>query len=377
MAQPRILILTVSHGGSHRRAAQALRTALREFQPGTTVEIIDALQHCAAWFRAYYNSYLIPLRYWPSLWGRIERLQHQAKSTGPNWIYRRGARPLFCVIRTFRPEVVVATEVGLCELAALLKREGNERFRLVGVELMDFNRAWVQPEVDLYLASHVDLAEELAAAGAPPARIFTSGQPIDPAFARLPDRETTRERLGLIPEVPVLLVLFGGAGFGDPQRILEGIRQVPQLLQVVIIAGRNARLEEQARNLALRAPQVRVFGWVDNMQEWMIAADIVVTKPGGSTLMEAFCAGLPVLVMDPLPGNEQRTCQWIERWKVGRWLKRPEELGAALSELLTNPELLQQMRERALAVARPHAARDAAQAILRLLLPESRGHTEE
>jgi len=86
--------------------------------------------------------------------------------------------------------------------------------------------------------------------------------------------------------------------------------------------------------------------------------------------MEAFCAGLPVLVMDPLPGNEQRTCQWIERWNVGRWLKHPEELTLTLSELLTNPELLRQMRERALAVARPNAARDAAQAVLGLLTAE-------
>jgi processive 1,2-diacylglycerol beta-glucosyltransferase len=332
-----------------------------------TVEVIDALRHCAPWFRAYYSSYLIPLRYWPSLWGRIERLQHQARSTGPKWIYRLGARPLFRFICTFRPDVVVATEVGMCELAALLKRKQGGRFCLVGVELMDFNRAWIQPEVDLYLASHADLAEELATAGAPPARIFTSGQPIDPAFAKLPDRETTREHLGLLRGTPVVLALFGATGFGNLQRILEEIRRVPHSLQVVIIAGRNARLEEQARKLTQGAPQVHVLGWVDNMLEWLTAADFVVTKPGGSTLMEAFCAGLPVLVMDPLPGNEQRTCQWIERWKIGRWLKRPEELVPALSELLTNPELLRQMRERALAIARPHAANDAAQAILSLI----------
>jgi processive 1,2-diacylglycerol beta-glucosyltransferase len=368
---PKILILTHFHGGSHRRAAKALASALAEIRAGITVEVIDALHHCASWFRAYYNSYLIPLRYWPSLWGRIERHQHQAKSTGPNWIYRRGARLLFGFLRAFDPDVVVATEVGLCELAALFKREQQGRFRLVGVELMDFNRAWIQPEVDLYLASHVDLADELAASGAPSRKIFTSGQPIDPAFAKLPDRERTRERLGLVRGTPVLLALFGGAGFGNPRRILEAVRQLPQSLQVVIIAGRNPRLEERARELARGAPQVRVLGWVDNMHEWLTAADVVVTKPGGSTLMEAFCAGLPVLVTDPLPGNEQRTCQWIERWKVGRWLKRPEELVPALSELLTNPGLLTQMRERALAVARPYAARDAAQAILRLIPVEA------
>ena len=366
-ARPKILILTLPHGASHQRVAQALRKALVTLQPQATIEVVDALSRCTRWFQAYYNSYLIPLRFWPGLWERIERVQHQSKSTGPTWIYRRGARPLFRFIRSFDPDVVVATEVGLCELAALLKREQGGRFLLAGVELMDFNQAWVQPEVDLYLTTHADLAEELAAAGAPPAKILTSGQPIDPAFACLPERATTRERLGFAHGAPVLLILFGGGGFGDPKRMLEAVRQVEQPLQVVIIAGKNPRLEEQARKLAQGAPGIRVLGWVDNMQEWMVAADLLITKPGGSTLMEAFASGLPVLVMDPLPGNEQRTCQWIERWKAGRWVRRPEGLAPLLSSLLANREALDEMRERAKAVARPHAARDAAQAILSLL----------
>ena len=368
--RPKILILTLPHGASHQRVAQALRKALLTLQPQATVEVVDALSRCARWFQAYYNSYLIPLRYWPGLWERIERVQHQSKSTGPAWIYRRGARPLFRFIQRFDPDAVVATEVGLCELAALLKREQGRPFLLAGVELMDFNQAWVQPEVDLYLTTHADLAEELAAAGAPPAKIMTSGQPIDPGFACLPEHAATRERLGLARSTPVLLVLFGGGGFGNPARILEAVRQVEQPLQVVIVAGKNPRLEDQARKLAQGTPGISVLGWVDNMQEWMVAADLLITKPGGSTLMEAFASGLPVLVMDPLPGNEQRTCQWIERWKAGRWVQRVEDLAPLLCQLLSNREALSEMRERAKAVARPQAARDAAQAILRLLEAE-------
>ena len=84
--------------------------------------------------------------------------------------------------------LVIATEVGTCELAALYKRETQANFLLVGVELMDFNRAWVQPEVDLFLTTHADLAAELVSAGAPPRKVVTTGQPIDPVFASLPDR---------------------------------------------------------------------------------------------------------------------------------------------------------------------------------------------
>ena len=93
--RPKILILTISHGASHRRTAQALRHALLQIRPELTVEIIDALAHCARWFRLYYDSYEIPLKYFPALWGLIEGLQHRSKSTGPGWLYRTGARPLF------------------------------------------------------------------------------------------------------------------------------------------------------------------------------------------------------------------------------------------------------------------------------------------
>jgi processive 1,2-diacylglycerol beta-glucosyltransferase len=158
------------------------------------------------------------------------------------------------------------------------------------VELLDFNRAWIQPEVDLYLTTHEDLARELAAAGAPAAKVLTCGQPIDPAFACLPERDAARMRLGLEREGAVLLVLFRGAGFGNPSRVLREIDRLQRCLQVVVITGENARLEGRARKLCQGKTRFRVYGWVDNIQEWMAAADLLVSKPGGTTLAEAFAA---------------------------------------------------------------------------------------
>lgn len=366
---PRILILTLSHGAAHRRASSALRQTLLATEPGARVEVIDALEHCSRWFRAYYNSYEIPLKVWPSLWGWIESVQHQSQATGPGWLYRRGAQPLFRFIQTLDPDIVVATEVGVCELASMLKRRAAARFRLVGVELMDFNQAWVQPEVDLYLCTHDDLGAELAAAGAPPEKILCSGQPIDPVFASLPPREPTRARLGVAPGVPLLLVLFGGTGFGKPRLLvseLRKVRQPRQDWQAVFITGRNPRLEAEVRKLCAGLPRARVLGWVDNIQEWMVAADLMISKPGGATLTEGFACGLPMLAFDPLPGNEERTCRWIEKWGAGRWIRKAEDLASTVERLLAHREELDRLRQKALALARPRAACDGADAILKL-----------
>ena len=360
------LILTLPHGAAHQRASNALGAALQEIQPGITVEVADALSRCTPWFRAYYNSYQIPLRYWPSLWGLIEGVQHQSQSTGPGWLYRLGARPLFRFIRDFDPDVVVATEVGLCELVSMNKRDSKARFRLAGLELMDFNQAWVQPEVDLYLCTHPDLAAELATAGAPSCKIVVTGQPIDPAFCCLPERESVRACLGVNSDCPLLLALFGGAGFGRPRLILTELAKLRGSLQVVVITGKNVRMENEARALCQAIPRSRVLGWVDNMHEWMVAADLMVSKPGGATLAEGFACGLPMLAVDPLPGNEQRTCRWIEKWGGGLWIKSPAELAPAIARLLAQPDELQSLRARARALAWPRAAYDAAEAVLRL-----------
>jgi processive 1,2-diacylglycerol beta-glucosyltransferase len=341
-----------------------LRAALLEIQPGIGVEVVDGLSLCAPWFRTYYNSYQIPLRYWPSLWGWIESVQHESPSTAPGWLYRRGAQPLYRFISDFAPEVVVATEVGLCEIASLHKRTGQAKYRLAGLELMDFNRAWVQPEVDLYLCTHHDLAGELAVAGAPSSKIVTPGQPIDPVFSRLPEREGVRTRLGLAPDSPVLLILFGGEGFGNPGLILSELGKLQGRFQVVVITGRNPRLEKEARARCESIPRSKVLGWVDNMHEWMVAADFMVSKPGGATLAEGFACGLPMLAIAPLPGNEQRTCQWIEKWGSGVWIKSPAALAPAIERLLTRREELESLRARARSLARPRAAYDAAEALL-------------
>jgi len=364
---PKILILSLPHGAAHQRAARSLEKAFLSLRPGSTVEVIDTLQFCSGWFRAYYNSYVIPLTLWPGLWRWIESKQHQAESTNPGWLYRRGAQPLFRHLHDLAPDVVIATEVGTCELAAMYKRESKASYLLVGLELMDFNRGWIRPEVDLYLTTHADLAAELVAEGAPAAKVVTTGQPIDPLFASLPDRRAVRTKLGIRQGVAQLLVLLGGNGNGRPENILAEVAKVKHPHEITLITGRNPRLHRRLTQRTKDLPHVRLLGWVDNIQEWMTASDLLISKPGGGTLNEAFACGLPMLAFDPLPGNEERICRWIQKWGAGTWIERAENLAPKVDSLLFDPAQLALLRQKARALARPYAARDGALAVLELL----------
>jgi processive 1,2-diacylglycerol beta-glucosyltransferase len=371
----KIILLTVSHGAAHRRVAAAVEKALRELDPTVDARTEDILVHSTGWFRAYYNSYELPLRYWPALWGWIEGKQHAGSSTGPGWLYRRGARPLFRLLEAVRPDAVVATETGALEIATLARRQGA-RWLLVGINGLDVDRAWAQPEVDLYPVTPDPVAGDLAAWGVPASKIVPCGMPLDPAFLHRPGRAEARRNLGLARDAAVVLVLFGGAGFGRPRVIVRELAAVTRPFEAVFITGRNEHLrrEAEAAVLGLAANSLsnaRVFGWVDNMHEWLAAADLVVNKPSGLALLEAVTCGVPFLAIDPLPGNERRHCDLIERWGVGFWIRQSGDLARVIERLLRDRGELGRISERAGTLARPRAAYDAAEAILKLIRDRS------
>ena len=363
----RILILTVRHGSAHVRIARALEQALLRSRPGVDVQVIDTLAYCAAWFRAYYNAFELPLKYWPGLWEFIESRQHEGEATNPKWLYQWGATGLFRFIESLDPDVVIATEVGLCEMAVLHKRQSGAGYDLVGIGVLDFDRAWAQPEVGLFVAFPGEIAGQLICAGVPPERIVECGMPVDPAFGGCPDKPTVRKTLGLDRSLPLLLVNFGGSGRRKPREAVAALRQVQQPFQVVFVSRGDERLREELLSLSEGMPSARVLDWVDNMHEWMAAADLLVSRAGGSTVVEALNSGLPILVFDAPPGDERRAADLIEQtWQAGYWVKNRHELAPLIERLLSQPEELERLHKNARRRAHPHAADDAAQAILRL-----------
>ncbi len=336
-------------------------------RPNLKVEVVDTLAHCTPWFRAYYNSYEIPLKYWPGLWDYIESHQFEGKTSGPWWLYRRGARPLFRYIEAFAPDVVVATEVGLAEIAVIHKREFGARYSLVGAQTFTFERPWAQPEVDLFISHPGEVAAQIRSMGVPQEKILECGVLVDPAFVPSRDRPALRARLGLRDDLPVFLVNFGGSGKGKAREVVTELRKIQQLFQVVFIARQNEDLRKELLQLTAAMAHARVLTWVDNMHEWMAAADILLSRAGGGIVAESLNCGLPMLVFDAPPGNERRFCQLIEQsWHTGYWVKQPGELATRIDHLLAHPEELQQLRSNALRHGYPHATRIAAEAIFHL-----------
>lgn len=336
-----VLILTIANGAGHTRVAEAIAQAIRAGEPATPVSIVDVAGYMSFATRmTHVTIYLWLVRYTPRVWRHIDRYQKRQAHTSPEWYYRRGCRRLFDLVRRLRPRALVATEVGCAEIAALVKRDLGLQAPLVAVNgEYDADRAWVQPEVDIYSVSTAEAAAALRAHGAAHGRVREWGVPIGAEFdADMPRDQARAEvcrRLGLNSDLPIVLVGGGSEGLGRPDLVTRRMLDLTQVRpQIVVLAGRNARLEQRCRRMALEAPdRVRVLGWTSDVADLMRAADLMVSKPG-HTFDEAIASGLPLVSLPPPPGSERVQYRLLDEWNVGRGVRDLDELATVLTRLL-------------------------------------------
>lgn len=377
MWQRPVLILTIANGAGHTRVAEGLASAIRTAQPGLPVMVVDVADHMTRLTRfTHVDAYLWLVKHAPAAWDRIDRYQKKQTHTSPEWYYRRGCHRLFDLARRVRPRALVATEVGCCEIAALIKRDLSLDVPLVAVNNeFDADRAWVQPEVDLYCFMAEQLAKELISQGAPRERVAIWGAPLSEGFEVPRQRKQQREEvcnwLGLDADLPLVLIAGGAEGMGriaeTTERLLHLKHSTPQL---IVLTGRNQRLKSRCERLAQNGAGhgLRVLGWTgpEQMPKLMFAADLMVSKLG-SMFNEAIASELPIIAMEPPPGAERVQYRLLEEWKVGCAVRTLDDLVERVASLLEHPEALQEMRDRARAHHSPNVSARIARWLVQVL----------
>jgi processive 1,2-diacylglycerol beta-glucosyltransferase len=362
----RIAILTLGIGSGHVRASSVVARALEEGGDGLEVRVFDAIEYARPWFRwLYVCPYWWMLSYVPGLWGRLYERRHRKnhRGTAPRWFFRWACRKVLRELSSFTPHLLIVTEIGAAEIAALAKREGWMNAPLLAVQT-DFQTEppWVQPEIDFYCVGSEEARSELIRWGISPHRILVCGIPIDPAFALPHDKPEILRSLGLAAERPVILVMAGGMGPVPLDEVVLSLERCGLPLQVIAVAGRDGKM--QARLKAMQgkvALDLRTLGWTENVADLMSAADLLVTKPGGLSTSEALAVGLPMVLTHPIPGPEQRHVRHLVQHGVALHAPSSEEIPQLVLPLLCSAEKRAQMARRAKEMARPDAAYTVAQ----------------
>jgi processive 1,2-diacylglycerol beta-glucosyltransferase len=361
----RILVLSASVGAGHLRAAQAVELAIKELAPDASVQNLDVLELTNAMFRRLYaKSYLDLVNLAPHALGYFYDLMDREPSPQRksdrlrSLVERLNLRKFLRFLQQGSWDVIVNTHFLPAEMIAVLRSKAElSTPQLTVTTDFETHRLWVNQPCEHYFTATEEGAVNLAHFGIPARDITVTGIPIHPAFMKLGAQNEYRVKHGLIGDRPVILQLAGGFGVGPVEKLFDAVLAVESPLELVVVAGRNAVLQERLKE---RTPpsrhRVHVLGFTNEMHELMTAADLVMTKPGGLTTSEAMACGAAMVVVNPIPGQESRNSDFLLENAAAIKVNNVATLSFKLTQLLQSPERIAQLRQNARKLGRADAA---------------------
>src|SRR5215831_12719291 len=375
--KPRVLILSASSGAGHVRAGQALEKVFRA-QGDCEVGHIDALNYVSKLFqRIYDNAYIQMVNHAPDLMGLLyEQTDRPWSQQRPRLAMDRlNTQPMIRLLKKTQPDLCIATHFLPAEILAwLIAKKKLFARHVIAVTDYDVHASWLCQTVDRYYVAIQESAEYLARIGVPREKLRVAGIPIDPLFERPIGRDEARQKLGLARGEFVVLLSAGGYGVGPMEQLVTDLVSLDRPWQIVAIAGKSEPLKRTLEQLAKdagRTPsgQSRLVpvGFTTEMDQYIGAADLLIGKAGGLTTSEALARGLPMVLVEPIPGQEERNADHL--LEAGTAIRCNNLPAAAwkIANLVEQPGKLAAMKEATQRLARPDAARVIAQDALALL----------
>lgn len=370
----RVLILSTSAGTGHLRAAEALQRAFKLDPRVDEVRHFDALRFTNKVFTDFYSTlYTTLVRDAPSFLGWWYKASDEPWRTDAarHMIDRLNTLKLVKEIRSFRPNITVCTHFMPAGIMSHLIAEGKVQAHLsIVVTDFDFHAMWLSRSFHRYFVAIDETKAHLEMLGLPPERITVSGIPIDPAFRAPVDRRKARQQLGLHPDRTTLLLSGGALGVGPAAFALESLLRLQSDHQIIVLCGRNEELLFRVRELLPHGSERHVvLGYVSNMPELMHASDLFIGKPGGLTASEAIACNLPMVIISPIPGQEERNSDHLLENGIAIKCNELTTIAYKIDRLLERPGRLEQMRENTKLLARPDAAQSVVNTLIEDRLP--------
>lgn len=373
----KILIFYASYGGGHLSAANSIKECLETNYTNIQIEVIDCIRYINRMLnKVTTGAYNEMAKDIPNLWGKVyagsQKGLLSSVSKGTNKLM---ARKLFKLIIEYKPDLIISTHPFSTQMVSYLKRKGYLNCELATI-LTDFSMhtQWLVGHEygDYYFVANDKMREQLINYGVKENKIYVTGIPLSSKFKRKIDNKETFKLFNLNPEKKTIL-FFGGGEFGLGKertvQILDSlIRSIPEY-QIVAISGKNEKMKKKFEEVVKyenAEERVRVLEFTDKVPELMRISTMVVTKPGGLTTSESLASGLPMLVISPIPGQEEENAQFLEEKGVGIWIKKDQNPDEIIKNLFNDEDKINQMREKVKKLAK----KDSTENICKILLGE-------
>lgn len=371
MADKRIILMYISEVSGHHSATLAVENAIKILSANTQVLNINAFNYTNPISEKIVNRlYMGMIKKTPRIWdylydnpGVLKKIEKIRET-----IHRYNSPKLKILFDEFKPSVVACSQAFPCGMVADYKKIYNSSLPLVAV-LTDYipHSYWIYDSIDYYVTPSNEVMQRLIEKGVLSKYIKPLGIPLDPKFNQPVDKYQILKKYKLDPELPTILIMGGGQGIGPIKSVVATLDKSKINFQEIVIAGVNKKLHRQLKEKIKHSKKkILLLGYVDNINELMSISNIIITKPGGITTAEALTKAIPMIIIKPLPGQEEsNTAYLIEKGAAIR-LDNPKKLNIIVEDLLSDPDKLKYLSECASKISRPNAAIDIAQLLLDL-----------
>lgn len=365
----KILIFYASYGGGHLSAANSIKDYLSNHYENIDVELIDCMKYINKPIeKITTTAYNEMAKKAPWAWGKIYSDSQKGPlahiTTRSNQVF---AIKLLRLLREKKPDLIISTHPFGSQMCSYLKRKGKITSKIATI-LTDFapHDQWLvgSDYTDYFFVAHNKMKEYLISKNIPENKIFATGIPISNKFLETFNTSKILSSLGLKENLKTVL-FFAGGKFGlGKSRTLEIFNTLVNdfnNIQVIAISGKNKKMYEefnQIVKIANKTNFIKVFEFVNNVPELMAVSDVVITKPGGLTTTESLVSGLPMIIINPIPGQEEENAQFLEHSNVGIWLKKQMNITETISNFLSDNKKLKQMKENTKKISNRNSTKD-------------------
>ena len=353
-----ILLFYASYGSGHLSAATAIEQYIRENYPDAKTLKIDCVEYINKSINkistSAYKSIILKT---PMLWGQVYKLlKNDTILDITQFSNRFMAKKIFTLFEDFEPDLVISCHPLGGQITSFLKSHKKTNCKLATV-MTDFasHKQWLigKDYTDYFFVSNIEMKTSLISEGIYPNKIYVSGIPISPNFYKNYDKENIYKSLNIVKNKKNI-IFFGGGSLGlssssNIQAILTSLLQATdESHQIIIISGKNQKLYndfQKTINNTYHKSQIKLIDFTTELPELLPITSFVITKPGGLTITECISTNVPIILINPIPGQEKENAQYIADNKMGIWIKATKPTSEYFQEIFNDTKLIEEIKE--------------------------------
>ena len=362
----KVLIFYAKYGGGHLSAARSIESCINENYKNIYVELIDFMEYASKEFnRITTKAYSEMAKKAPKTWGHLYWESQKGPlahiSTTSNKILSIKLKKL---ITEKKPDLVISTHPFSSQICGFLKKHNKINCKIATI-ITDFasHDQWLvySNYIDYIFVACNEMEQELFEKGLEKNKIFVTGIPISSKFSVNYDKKNILKDFNLNPNKKVIL-FFGGGEFGLGKnftlQVFQAFVKYSNNIQIIAISGKNQKLKTAFQNIVLEnhsEENVQIFEYTNKVPELMSISSLVVTKPGGLTSSESLASGLPIVIINPIPGQEEQNAEYLEKNNSAIWIKKDDDINSIVNNLLSDSKKLNEMKKNAKLIAKPNS----------------------